>query len=47
MVLGFSQVSRMLVGGMDVVGIFVFASEGVLKNSTAVLRQVSVRCCTN
>ncbi|KAG0580194.1 hypothetical protein KC19_4G155200 [Ceratodon purpureus] len=33
------QVSRMLVGGMDVVGIFVFASEGVLKNSTSVLWQ--------
>lgn len=40
----FAQVSRMLVGGMDVVGIFVFASEGALKNSTAVLWQVSVWC---
>jgi hypothetical protein len=45
MVLGFTQVSRMVVGGMDVVGIFVFASEGALKNSTSVLWQVSAGCC--
>lgn len=33
------QVSRMLVGGMDVVGIFVYASESALKNSISVLWQ--------
>jgi len=33
------QVSRMLVGGMDVVGIFVFASETAFKNSPAILWQ--------
>ena len=31
----------MLVGGMDVVGIFVFASESAFKNSPAILWQVS------
>lgn len=40
------QVSRMLVGGMDVVGIFVFASETALKNSTAVLWQVNAHYST-
>lgn len=40
------QVSRMLVGGMDVVGIFVFASETAMKNSTAVLWQVNAQYST-
>jgi hypothetical protein len=34
------QVSRMLVGGMEVVGIFVFATETAFKNSTAIFWQV-------
>jgi hypothetical protein len=33
------QVSRMLVGGMEVVGIFVFATESAFKNSTAIFWQ--------
>ncbi len=41
------QVSRMLVGGMEVVGIFVFATESAFKNSTAIFWQVSMISMTS
>jgi hypothetical protein len=41
------QVSRMLVGGMEVVGIFVFATETAFKNSTAIFWQVSMIAMTS
>lgn len=37
-----NQVSRMLLGGMKVVGIYVWASDTAFKNSTMILCQVTL-----
>lgn len=36
-----SQVARMLVGGMKVIGIYIWVSDTVFKNSTITLCQVN------
>lgn len=42
-----SKVSRMLVGGMKVIGVYVWVSDSAFKNSTVTLFQVILAPCNS